>query len=197
MLHLVVKPYDPSIDYAYYCRQLFGDNRCLVMMEKKGGDHCHVQGECVLTEDGVKAIQQEMIAKHYRKKQDLTSRPIKKRSREADDLGFQYMAKELPDSVVVYKQGFTDEELCALYDKSNELRAELQSNLGEYLRSKCVRGPGEPPRHLHKRLCGYAVRYYLDEDKMQPPNIKLLVRHFLGKYYREEDVIEYLSELIM
>eukprot|EP00960_Hanusia_phi_P064277 765750-Hanusia_phi.AAC.2 len=44
LAHLVVKPYDPSMDYQAMCAELFGDNKCLVMLEKKGGDHCHVQG---------------------------------------------------------------------------------------------------------------------------------------------------------
>lgn len=203
-VHFVVKPYDPSIDYESICKALFCTNRCLAMMEKKGGDHLHVQGECSLPDKEIDIyLKNNVIVKHYRTIQAIEAgdpslpRPCKRVRKEVTEKGFQYMSKDVPQSVLVYKQVFTDDDIQDLYEKSEAHRAELQSKLGEYLSANCVRGAGESPRNLHKRLCGLAIRYYLDQDKMQPPNIKLLVRHFLGKYYVEEDVIEYLSELIM
>lgn len=196
MLHLVVKPYDPSLNYEDYCKQLFGENKCLAMLEKKGGDHLHIQGVLNVDEFDFKKIQTSMITTHYRKKVDPTCHPVKKRKRGADDVGFQYMAKELPTSVVIYKQGFSDQDLQELYEKSEQLRSELQCKLGEYIAANCVRQPGERPRDLHLRMCRVGFDYYLGEDKMQPPNFKLLIRHFLLKIYREhEDVMRYLCEI--
>ena len=108
MIHLVVKPYDHALDYAAYCQRLFGDERCLVMLEKKGGDHLHIQGECDLTEKEITVIQKEMIAEHYSRRHEPTARPVKKRAKPADETGFQYMCKEFESSVVIYKQGFTE-----------------------------------------------------------------------------------------
>ena len=180
------------------CEEIFGDKKCLCMMEKKGGDHLHVQGETHLDDKVLDAYLKQVANLHYRRKQDPSSRPIKRRKTVADDKGFQYMSKELPNSVVIYKQGFTDEDLQELYDKSNELREELQSKLGEYLVSTFVSGSSDTPRDMHKRLCSAALKYYMDQDKMCPPNIKLLVRHFFLKYWGSDPrVVEYLSELIM
>lgn len=113
LAHLVVKPYDPSMDYEGICKLLFGENRCLVMMEKKGGDHCHIQGEMLedYTDEQWRQTIAHLALMHYRRKQDPKSRPVKRRKTEATEEGFQYMAKELPSSVVIYKQGFSDEDL--------------------------------------------------------------------------------------
>lgn len=199
-VHLVVKPYDPSMDYEAICKRLFKSNKCLVMMEKKGGDHCHIQGmmETDMSNEQWRNEIAALAAMHYRRKQDPSSRPVKRRKTEADEVGFQYMAKELPSSVVVFKQGFEDGELEELYERSNEHRDELKAKLGEHLLSRIVRGSCESPRDLHKRMCSAALCYYMDQDKMCPPNIKLLVRHFMLKQYGgSSDVLSYLSELIM
>ncbi|EKX31777.1 hypothetical protein GUITHDRAFT_149083 [Guillardia theta CCMP2712] len=180
LAHLIVKPYDPSMDYASVCNDLFGDNKCLVMLEKKGGDHCHIQGELKApkTEEQWRNYIGDLAMEHYRRKQDPKSRPVKRRKLEADEVGFQYMAKELPTSVVIYKQGFSDEDLQELYEKSNEHRDELQSKPGEYIAEK-IGGDTESwtPGELHKRVCYYAFQYYLAEGKMRPPNIKILCEH--------------------
>lgn len=199
MLHFVVKPYDPSMNYEHFCTKLFGTNRCLAMLEKKGGDHLHIQGEPVLHEDHVDYVLKEMAAVHYRRKLEPTCRPVKRRRAVADEIGFQYMAKELDSSIVIYKQGISDEDLRFLHAESEKRREELQSKLGEYLAKEVSRGSGESPRDLHKRMCSTGLQYYLAEGKMVPPNFKLLIRHFLLMQYGGvwPDVLEYLSELNM
>jgi len=165
------------------------------MLEKKGGDHLHVQGEPIVGEKAFEKIQKDMTAEHYRRRQDSNARPVKRRKTVADEQGFQYMSKELPTSVVVYKQGITDEELNELYGQSNEYREDLQSKPGEYI-FKAI-GPntkGWTPSDLHKRVCYYAFQYYLAEGKMRPPNIKILCEHWMAKYWGERlDVAEYIS----
>lgn len=198
MYHLVVKPYDPSLDYVDFCRKAFGENKCLAMLEKKGGDHLHIQGIPAVGNGVLGDLKEGLTMNHYRKKAGDACHPVKKRKREADDMGFQYMAKELPSSVVVYKQGFTDEDLQELYEKSEKYREELQSQLGEYLRDRCGSGADyRTPRDLHKRLCVLAIEYYMDLDKMPPPNLKALVRYNMAKHYRSPAVVEYLSEALM
>lgn len=197
LAHLVVKPYDPGMDYATVCQTLFGENRCLVMLEKKGGDHCHIQGELKqeMSEDQWKVYIGNLAAEHYRRKQDPKSRPVKRRKTEADEVGFQYMAKELPTSVVVYKQGFSDEDLQELYQKSNDHREDIQSKPGEFIFERigpCIRG--WTPADLHDRVVYYACKYYMGEGKMRPPNIKILCEHWMLKYWGDcEGVVEYIS----
>lgn len=198
MIHFTCKPFDAALDWPQICSHLFGMNKCLVMVERKGGEHGHIQGEEILPQTECDKYIRSLNGLHYLKKLDPNRRPVKRRKLEATEEGFQYMSKELPTSAVVYKQGFTDADLEELYAKSNEYREELQCKLGEYLVSKVVRASGEGARQLHKRLCGAALQYYMDQDKMCPPNIKLLVRHFMLKYWgKDSDVFEYLSELIM
>lgn len=198
LVHLVVQPYDPSLDYVFFATRVFSTNRCLFMLEKKGGDHLHIQGETSLSDKEFAKLQSEMLTEvHYRKKMDKKSHPVKKRKREADVLGFQYMCKELDTSVVVFKQGFSDEDLKELHASSDAAREELKSNLGEYVVGSIDTTDEPSPQVLHKRVCRAAVKYYLAEDKMQPPNLRLLCRHILVSKYQSEDVIDYVASLLI
>lgn len=197
LMHFTIKPFDSSLDYEHICKSLFGDNRCLVIVEKKGGEHAHVQGvlEQELSDWDWRQVCKNISNQHYKRKSNPNCAPVKKRRVEADDSGFQYMCKELPTSTVIYKQGFSDEDLQELYEQSNEYREELQCKLGEYIVEKI--GPnttGWTPSELHKRVCYYAFQYYLAEGKMRPPNIKLLCEHYMAKYWGNRlDVAEYIS----
>lgn len=198
LVHLVVKPYDPSLDYVAFAKKAFGSNNCLFMLEKKGGDHLHIQGETSLSDEAFAKLQSsELTMLHYRKKQDRSSHPVKKRKLTADDTGFQYMCKELDSSVVVYKQGFTQQDLEDLHAASDAAREECKSKLGEYIAGQVTFLRSDPPKELHKRVCRAAVQYYLAEDKMQPPNLKLLCRHVLLKYAGTPEVIDYVADLLM
>jgi len=196
--HLVVKPYDPSLDYEAFCKKAFEDNTCLAMLEKKGGDHLHIQGFSTLDEVAFNLLQSTMLTNlHYRKSQDKNSHPVKKRKREADNVGFQYMCKELDSSVVVYKQGLTDSDLKEFHAASDAHREELKSQLGEYVVGSVNIGDAPSPQKLHKRVCRAAVKYYLAEEKMHPPNLKLLCRHILVSKYGTEEVINYVADMLM
>lgn len=138
-----------------------------------------------------------MTLVHYSKKQDATSHPIKKRKREADKVCFQYMCKELDSSVVIFKQGFTDEDLQELHALSDASREETKSKLGEYVTGQVNFKSTDSPKELHKRVCRAAVQYYLAEDKMQQPNLRLLCRHILLKYAGTPPVIDYIADLLM
>lgn len=198
MVHLVVKPYDPSLDYEGFAKQAFGDQPCLFMLEKKGGDHLHIQGMTALSDETFRKLQSnELTLKHYRRRQEPDCHPVKRRRKEADENGFQYMCKELDSSVVVYKQGFTDEQLESLHAASNLHREECKSQLGEYIAGRVNFLRSDPPEVLHQRVCLAAVEYYLAEDKMQPPNLRLLCRHILLKYCGTAEVKEYVAKLLM
>ena len=207
--HLVVNPYDPSLDYVEFAKQAFGGNRALFMLESKQKPHLHIQGELSCTLKYFTMLKEVLLTKkHYKfvaweaetdpkKKKDLACHPCKKRKREADEIGFQYMCKDLDSSMVVFKQGFTDEDLEELHANSNAHREELKGKLGEYIVGEVNRGDGEAPQVLHKRIARAAVKYYLAEDKMQPPNLRALIRHILVTKYTAEDVIDYCTDLLM
>jgi hypothetical protein len=198
MVHLVVKPYDPSLDYEGFAKQAFGDKPCLLMLEKKGGDHLHIQGMTDLSEEAFRKLQSnELTLKHYRKREDPGCHPVKKRRQEADENGFQYMCKELDTSVVVYKQVFTDDELESLHAASNHQRDILKSQLGEYIAGSGYIRSTDPPEIMHNCVCLAAIEYYMVEDKMQPPNLRLLCRHILLKYWGTQAVKEYVAKLLM
>lgn len=201
MLHFIVNPHDSNFDYEEICRDLFGTNKCLAMLESTTKTpHVHVQGELAVSEDAWKDYQRELIDQHYMRAQDPKCRPVKANNkRKADDLGFQYICKEEPKKACLYKQGFTDEDLELLHAKSNEYREQLKGELGEYLLEKCLPRAGETASELHHRYCSAAVDYYLDQDKMHPPNLKLLIRHYLGKHHAKSipAVKTYLSNLLM
>lgn len=168
------------------------------MLEKKGGDHLHIQGFSDYDEVTFNNFQSAMLTnQHYRKVQDKKSHPVKKRKREADETGFQYMCKELDSSVVIYKQGLTDEELEQYHAASDAHREELKSQLGEFVLGRVTFLRSDPPKELHKRVCRAAVEYYMAEDKMQPPNLKLLCRHILLKNAGTPEVIDYVADMLM
>lgn len=194
-VHVVVKPYDHALDYKKFCIDVFGDNKCLVMMEVKGGDHLHIQGEPCVSAPTFRKYQKEIGAQHYRKLLGVKCHPVKKRKLDADEKGFQYMSKELPSSVVIYKQGITDEELLVLYELSNQLREEQRAGLANYIVG-AIGSSDLPPCKLHRLVKLHAQDYYREIDKNSPPNLRNLLEGICRKYFWSPAMREYLADLI-
>ena len=99
-------------------------------------------------------------------------------------------------SKVIYKQGFTDEDIERLAEQSDDYRSELKCQLGEVIVERVGKRRGsEQPRQLHKRMCIAFWDHLKSEDKMGPPNERALIKWYICKHYGEErDVIEYLAE---
>nr|UOF78298.1 putative replicase [Cressdnaviricota sp.] len=199
-IHLTVNPYDPSLDYVKLCKDLFGENKCLVMLESKNRDHLHIQGLPAVTDKVIKRTLKEFALLHYRKKQDPKTHPVKARAEAADEKGFQYMSKDGPDAVVIYKQVFTDEDIKSLHELSNQHREELQTGLIDFIRqsvSQYIRlYSGTPsPRDLHLACAEAAADFYKENDKMSPPNIRALIRHALTKHFWSPEVRTYIATL--
>lgn len=199
LLHFVVKPYDPSLDYEKLCKELFDNNKCLAMLESKGGDHLHIQGELAVTEKVYKRVIKEFTLLHYRKKTDPTCHPVKIRARPADEVGFQYMAKEGPQAIVIYKQQITDDDLRELYELSEAHRAELLTGLHDFIyKSVTAELNGKPfptPSALHLLCSTTAYRYYKSVHKMDPPNIRGLIRYSMREHFDSPAVEAYLAAL--
>lgn len=90
MLHFVVNPHDPKFDYDAIGTDFFGDNKCLVMLEVKPSDHCHIQGD--LKEEISENRLSEMIKKLSNERDiEPKYRPVKRQKKGSEALGFQYI----------------------------------------------------------------------------------------------------------
>jgi len=191
---MVINPYDSSLDYETFCKRVFGNNRCLAMRESKNGQHLHIQGELAVSDEEYVLHGNQLRDKHYRKKEDPNSRPVKRRRVAADDKGFQYMAKDLPNSVVVYKQQFTDDDIAALHAASVAHVDEQKGALGEHLREQITDFHTRHPPTMWAYAMRSAYRYYMDRGVMRPPNLKALVEFALTKHFPSDDLVEFFVQ---
>lgn len=202
MLHFIVNPYDPNFDYQDICKCLFGENKCLVMLEQNPKDHCHVQGELKegWSKNALEEKFKQLNADHFKRKLEPKCRAVRRVQKDAEELGFQYMCKYYKvDSKILYKQVFTDEDIERLAEQSDEYRSELKSKLGECIVERVgKRRLDEAPRQLHKRMCVAYWDHQKAQDKMGPPNERSLIKWYMCQHYGDEkDVIDYLAESSM
>jgi len=168
-----------TVDPEEVAEELFGDNQHLVVLHKGKHEnpHWHFQGYTSTTPGGVKEHLVALAAGHSKKIASPKSRPVKRMVKEVTDVGFQYMMKEGVDSVVV-SQGFTPEELEELHAKSEEHVASLKNQLYEYLEAHLT--IDDVPKTVHGKARQLAMKYYLEAEKMPPPNLqKLVLWHML------------------
>lgn len=196
--HIVANPYDPHQDYAAFAQAVFNPNEKILVMREAAKDfHVHMQGEVLNMRTYLKR-KAELTESHEAKKKNPKCHPIKERTKPADCQGFQYMSKDLPNSVVIYKANITDEELNDLHQKSVEHVAEIKSGVLTYIRGRftAVQHETLSPAILHRQVSLFAQEHYLEDHKMDPPNIRGLVRYWLRELFGfRADVLEYLAEL--
>ena len=199
MIHLVVNPFDRDLGYRPFCEAVFGQNRFLCMLEKFGRRsvwHLHIQGELAVSLQEFERRKKILTQQHITKRSRPSSHPIKVMRKAANEMGFQYMAKDLPISAVYCMQGFTDGDINTLYLASQAYRDnQTPGCLKEYITRKCSRFDGETPRELHWRMTRAALDYYRETGKMVPPQLQALVRDILLRYYAHYDVMEYLVSI--
>lgn len=201
-IHGVCQKYDSELDYEHLARSICGDSQCLIMMETKGGEHAHFQGMTNLPKKELLAIAKEWGEDHVLKKRkrsnpvhadDKKFTALRFSWKDHDWTGFQYCCKEYTnDSVLVYKQGFTEQDLIDLHENSNRHREVLSAKLGEFVSGQLDLSTPGTPKELHFRVARAAFRYYVAEEKMHPPNLKQLVRTLLYKSFPTPEVEEYL-----
>jgi len=183
--HFTVRFYSDHADatgaYSTLGRTLFGDNKALIVCEGNirgttTKEHCHVQGYSSLSENQL-AVKAREILKPF--VPTGISRPLAHKQGDVTELGFQYMCKEYPPKIL-YQSQICDDEIEALADASKLLRAEKKGALGQVLRALAL-DPGMGARPCYLAMLGVAIKYYNDQDKMPPPNLKLLVKSALYK----------------
>lgn len=203
--HAVMRRYDSTLDYEGFAKFVCGEHPCLIMMETKGGEHVHFQGMSDLSKAALKKFAKEWGNNHVLKKRkredpnhkdDKNFHPVCFKWEDIDWTGFQYCCKEYSkDSVVVYKQGFTEEDLIRLHDSSNLHRDRITAKLGEFVSGRIDPSAGGSPQELHFSVASAAFDYYVAEAKIHPPNLKQLVRALLYKMYPSDAVRVYLIRL--
>ena len=196
MLHGVCKPADPTIDIEEVVARIYDPlQKILVVKETKGGLHYHFQG--TPREDfKPKEFVKEMNANHpLQAISDKRIRPWGFRSKEADDDGFQYMLKE-DGAEVCYSVHFTDEELDEIREASKAYREELKSRMPAYVAAKLGKRKFDDPVDLHAAYRTHAFEYYLQEDKLPPPNFQKLVLWHMTKHQACSATKSYVMERI-
>lgn len=184
--------YDQSFDYNSIGEQLY-DGRFLIMIEQLGTNpHVHFQGETKSSFVSYRNKFALLTAEHYARKQDPNCRPVKHSNKEITDKGFQYMCKEKNYAQhVLARRGFTDEDLDKLHEASEEHVDELKNGLKrkwDQVSSNDVSYSDMP-----RRLFFVAFDYYIEVDKVPPPNLKRRCFYETYKKYRgkpEEKAVE-------
>lgn len=160
--------YDPTWDYPAIARNLFGGNQCLVVAEKLATNaHVHFQGYTDLGPREFEKAITDLAATHYSKKVNSACRPVKRAKRSVDEIGFQYLCKE--ERPPLYSQGFTELELQALRDASDQHVDELKHGLGDYLADRMY--DSEPVRAFNRMRLD-ALQYYSENDRRPSPRFQ-------------------------
>lgn len=109
------------------------DEKALVVLHKGKHEnpHWHLQGQTTLSPKDLVALVKSATEKHSKYIAAPNARPWKQSKKDVNELGFQYMMKETPP-VVVYSQGFTQEELDELHVASDEHVKGLKDSVYDY-----------------------------------------------------------------
>jgi len=171
-------PYDQNIEWDSVCGKLF-TGRYLCVMEKAGTNtHLHIQGETFLSEKRVEAIQSEFINKvHHLRAINPKCHICRTSHGDVDESGFQYMCKENLVKVVT-QSGFSQEDIDALHQKSEEHVEELKSGYKRSLDE--IEYSGNPDKY-HKDLSRAFVRYYRTAKKNCPPQSHSLLLNYMNQ----------------
>jgi len=127
--------HDPAWDYEKICKEMFReDEKYLCVLEKVATNpHAHFQG---IPRDDQKTQDRKRKAlaeTHYRKKIERCN-PVKKMKRGADEVGFQYINKTVVGpQYILARNGFTDEELKDLHEKSKAHVSKLKYTVTDWI----------------------------------------------------------------
>lgn len=163
---------------------VFEDRKHLVVLHKGKNEnpHWHFQGLTHYDKKELDACLKVCAEGHSKKLAKPGSRPVKQAHKNIDELGYQYMMKEDPP-VVVSSCGFTEEELEDLHDASGEYVEQCKNQLYFYLIEKLEFSIIDEnsisvkldAKSLHTRARTLSMDFYIDQDKMPPPNFQKLV----------------------
>lgn len=172
----VVKPHDPNLDTSSICKRLFGDSKCLVVLEMKTkadkkNPHTHWHGYSSLKEDAFNDLREELITKHhYLRKLEPKCRPCRKKKGEASELGFQYIMKH-DTSSVLYSQGLSDADLVELREQSEVHLDKVKHGMDERMWAYMDKVPKTVKFVDFWNHCKYRyLKMYKEDKKPLPPS---------------------------
>lgn len=184
-----------TLNYAEICKAVFGQNKCLAVMEKATTNpHVHIQGITDMSETYYNEKFRLLTQSHWQRQTPEKHNPVKHSKKEINEKGFQYMCKEGPPNVL-FQQGFLPGEIEELHTLSDAHVDQLKHGLKRKLHEIDV--ADLEPSKVHAMYRQKGIEYYLHEDKMPPPNFQKHVLWAMAtKSPPSEDRIRYVSERI-
>lgn len=170
--------YDPSLDYEKICKAVYGENQCLCVAEKlETNAHVHFQGLTNLGKERYDDLFAEYTQNHFIRRVKPGARPVRHvRSGNVDEVGFQYMCKESPPNVL-YKNGFTEQDIEDMHQASEEHVEEVKSGMKRKLHEMEFTGT---PEYVHEEMQVAALKYFISENKFTPPNFQKQVLYAMA-----------------
>jgi len=182
-----------TVNTKRICADIFGDREYLCVLHKGKGSknpHWHFQGETDLTQDQIGAYLKKACSAHAAYISNHKGRPFRQDKKEVTHVGYQYMLKEDPPVVVHASEEFDEDRIADLHEMSMEYVQEIKDNLYNHLQEKqdeCPRTDAEGKHKYYKLVAG---NYYLNSDKMPPPNFQKLVLFCLARIYRDDEAVK-------
>lgn len=189
-----------SVDPVSVAERIFTTGRHLVVLHKGKNEnpHWHFQGETEIPGKELDALIKEFCTNHSKYIKSKAARPAKRVKGDVTELGYQYMLKEDPP-IVVSQNGFTEEDISELHQKSQDHVDSLKNQLRDYLYEIEDRKPchNYDPKEAHRRWRHRGIEYYINADKMPPPNFQKLLIWYMIKRFQDNRVFRnYLSSKI-
>jgi len=160
----------PLINYKEWAQELYGKNKCIVSAIEDGKQgnkpHVHFIGYTDLNGYQWDAVKSKLNDEHPKRdevKADGTARwgdriqPVREGDvQKVSELGFQYVMKT--SNKPEYSQGFTEEELNELKDKSDDHVKKLKGGMKEHCHARSYTGTAlEVADAIYNDCDGYSV----------------------------------------
>lgn len=181
LVHFKVS-FDSKYNWDDICQKLFKEKWLCVFEESDGNPHVHFQG---YTE--IKQFDKEtksIFEKHYKKDICPGARPCKRAKKEIDEVGFQYITKQLKDAMsprILSKAGFSDEEIEVLIEKSAKHVAALKQDCSHVLLAMHF-SPEESPKTVSWKMFLELCKWRDENQKQINGREKLVIWNAMRKH---------------
>jgi len=179
LVHFKCK-YDHTWDHAKIARDIFGDHKHMVVNEKLSTNpHCHFHGYTDMDDKDVDKYITKLASTHYQRQEPggETSRPVKRARKDLDELGFQYLAKEHHQPLVMH--GISEEELASLRAASDEHVQKLKNGMRDHVWAKEYTGQ---PQEVHVNMRTDAFDWYIENNLRPGPRFQKDVLWFMATH---------------
>lgn len=149
----------------------------------------------VYIEDPVDDMQKRIKTYNKQHKEEGARQgPWKLCNKTLDPQFLNYMCKEEQyKQNVVANQGFTEEDLYDFHQASVEYR--MTHGLRGWFTTHWPKQITDPAS-LHMALKRLAMGYYVDQAKVMPPNLKMMILSYMCQLSEDENVMEYACQFL-